>query len=65
VQSDDLEAFRRQQDGLAASPAEWCVVARGMGGEKYTNRGVGFGARSSEIGQRHLQGTWLALMCKA
>jgi benzoate/toluate 1,2-dioxygenase alpha subunit len=64
VQSDDLEAFLRQQEGLGASPAEWCLVARGLDSERHSNLGVGFGARSSEIGQRHLQRTWLNLMCE-
>lgn len=63
VQTDDLEAFRRVQEGLMAQSSEWCLVARGIGRDRIGNEGIGWGDRSSEIGQRHQHIAWLARMC--
>ncbi len=64
VQSDDLEAFRRVQEGLSTQGTEWNLLARGKGKERYNATGVGYGGRSSEIGQRHQHHAWLDVMCR-
>jgi len=64
VQSDDLEAFTRVQEGLIAQGSEWCLLARGLGTEKYSADGTGVGQRSSEVGQRHQYSTWLEMMIR-
>jgi phenylpropionate dioxygenase-like ring-hydroxylating dioxygenase large terminal subunit len=63
VQTDDLEAFRRVQEGLMAQSSDWCLVARGLDSDRISNDGVGWGDRSSEIGQRHQHRAWLERMC--
>ena len=63
VQSDDVEAFRRVQEGLEAQSSDWCLVARGLHHEKSVGTGTRSGHRGSEIGQRHQHQTWLKLMC--
>lgn len=62
IQSDDVESFRRCQEGLLAEGPEWSVVARGTGGETKDQEGVRFGERSSEIGQRNQHAAWLRYM---
>ncbi len=63
VQSDDLEAFRRQQEGVESDAQEWCLATRGQKRERYDNRHVGHGDKTTEIGQRHQHQAWLDLMC--
>jgi benzoate/toluate 1,2-dioxygenase alpha subunit len=65
VQSDDLEAFRRVQEGLVSQGTEWNLLARGIGQERFNNSGVGYGRRSSELGQRHQHHAWLEAMVRA
>jgi len=62
IQSDDLEAFERCQQGLASSGTEWMLVARGFGQEVEEGNGVLFGDRSSEVGQRAQHYAWRDLM---
>ncbi len=62
IQSDDLEAFERCQDGLRAQAAEWVLVAKGLGHEVDEGEGVLFGPRSSEVGQRMRHYAWSDLM---
>ncbi|SIT40756.1 putative ring-hydroxylating dioxygenase large subunit [Paraburkholderia piptadeniae] len=62
IQTDDLEAFRRQQEGLAAPGPEWVLVARGYGDEIDEGNGVFFGPRASEVGQRMRHYAWRDLM---
>jgi benzoate/toluate 1,2-dioxygenase alpha subunit len=62
IQSDDLEAFERCQQGLMAQGAEWVLVARGIGAEVDEGNGVRFGPRSSEVGQRAKHHAWRELM---
>jgi phenylpropionate dioxygenase-like ring-hydroxylating dioxygenase large terminal subunit len=62
IQSDDLEAFERCQEGLTTQGAEWFLVAKGMGHEIDEGKGVLFGARSSEVGQRAQHYAWRDLM---
>ena len=65
VQGDDLESFRRVQEGVATQGADWLLIARGLKREKWDNRGIGTGTRSTEIGNRHQYRAWLDLMCAA
>ncbi|OVZ64870.1 aromatic-ring-hydroxylating dioxygenase subunit alpha [Pigmentiphaga sp. NML080357] len=62
IQTDDLEAFERCQEGMKAHGSDWILVARGMGSEIDEGDGVLFGARSSEVGQRAKHYAWRALM---
>ncbi|ODS72266.1 MAG: aromatic-ring-hydroxylating dioxygenase subunit alpha [Bordetella sp. SCN 67-23] len=62
IQTDDLEAFERCQEGLKAQGSDWVLVARGMGAEVDEGDGVLFGARSSEVGQRAKHYAWRDLM---
>jgi len=62
IQTDDLEAFERCQQGLETSGADWVLVARGLGDEIDEGDGVQFGDRSSEVGQRAQHEGWRELM---
>ncbi|HEY0295748.1 MAG TPA: aromatic ring-hydroxylating dioxygenase subunit alpha [Bordetella sp.] len=62
IQTDDLEAFKRQQEGMAAQSPEWMNVSRGQGGEIDEGRGTFFGPRASEVGQRMRHQYWRELM---
>jgi len=37
VQTDDLESFRRTQQGLASEKSEWVDISRGLGEEQADN----------------------------
>jgi len=62
IQSDDMEAFERCQEGLRTQGSDWVLVARGLGAEVDEGEGVLFGPRSSEVGQRAQHEAWRALM---
>ncbi len=62
IQTDDMEAFERCQEGLATQGTDWVLVARGLGAEIDEGNGVLFGPRSSEVGQRAQHKAWRALM---
>ncbi len=62
IQTDDLEAFERCQEGLKTQGSDWLLVARGIGEEVDEGNGVLFGARSSEVGQRAKHYAWRDLM---
>ncbi len=62
IQTDDLEAFERCQDGLKTQGAEWVLLARGVGAEIDEGNGVLLGPRSSEIGMRAKHNMWRDLM---
>ncbi len=62
IQSDDLEAFERCQEGLQTQGTEWVLVAKGLGHEQHEGEGVYFGPRSSEVGQRMRHYAWRDLM---
>jgi len=65
IQSDDLEAFERCQQGLASHGTDWVLVARGFGHEIDEGNGVLFGDRSSEVGQRSQHYAWRDLISAA
>lgn len=62
IQSDDLEAFERCQEGMQSQGNEWVLVARGIGTDVQEADGVLFGPRSSEVGQRAKHYAWRELM---
>lgn len=62
IQSDDLEAFERCQEGMRSQGTDWILVARGLGTDVEEADGVLFGPRSSEVGQRAKHYAWRALM---
>ena len=62
IQSDDMEAFERCQEGLRTQGTDWVLVARGLGAEIDEGDGVFFGPRSSEVGQRAQHEAWRDLM---
>jgi benzoate/toluate 1,2-dioxygenase alpha subunit len=62
IQSDDLEAFERCQQGLQTRGTDWVLVARGLGTDVDEGNGVLFGPRSSEVGQRAKHYAWRELM---
>ena len=62
IQSDDMEAFERCQEGLSTQGTDWVLVARGLGAEIDEGDGVLFGPRSSEVGQRAQHEAWRDLM---
>lgn len=62
IQSDDLEAFERCQEGLKSQGSHWVLVAKGLGQEVPEGDGVMFGPRSSEVGQRMRHDYWRELM---
>jgi benzoate/toluate 1,2-dioxygenase alpha subunit len=61
VQTDDMEAFERLHKGVQTG-GEYTLVAKGLGQEVQEDRGVIFGARSSEVGQRAKHYAWRDLM---
>jgi benzoate/toluate 1,2-dioxygenase subunit alpha len=63
VQTDDLEAFDRIQVGLGAEAQDWVLATRGRKRERFDNRGIGHGNKTTEIGLRSMHQTWLGLMC--
>ena len=62
IQTDDMEAFERCQEGLNTQGADWVLVSRGLGAEVDEGKGVLFGPRSSEVGQRAQHYAWRDLM---
>ena len=62
IQTDDLEGFERCQEGLNTQGTDWVLVARGLGAEIDEGKGVFFGPRSSEVGQRAQHYAWRDLM---
>jgi len=63
IQTDDLEAFERCQQGLQTQGTDWVLLARGIGAEIDEGNGVMFGPRSSEVGMRAKHQMWRDLMC--
>ncbi len=62
IQTDDLEAFERCQEGLRTQGSEWVLIARGVGAEIDEGNGVLLGPRSSEVGMRAKHNMWRDLM---
>lgn len=62
IQTDDMEAFERCQQGMQSAGTDWVLAARGLGEEIEEEGGVLFGPRSSEVGQRAKHYAWRELM---
>lgn len=62
IQTDDLECFRRCQDGLAAGNSEWVWFARGVETDSEDERGDYVNAGTVELQQRAQYAAWLRLM---
>ena len=62
IQTDDLEMFRRIQEGVHSRGAEWIVLGRGFGQEA-PDRGGFRGSGTSEISMRNQYRAWLRYMC--
>ena len=62
IQTDDLECFRRCQDGMKAPGSDWVWFARGVGTDKEDERGDYINTGTVEIQQRAQYTAWLRLM---
>ncbi len=61
-QPDDLEAFARCQEGLAATAAPWVLFARGLHRERVEPDGEVVGDITDEVPQRGIYREWRRLM---
>jgi hypothetical protein len=59
---DDIEMFRRVQEGLQAHTVPWLNFQRGLGMEETLGNGTLRGHISDEIPQRAFYARWSALM---
>ena len=65
VQADDVESFRRVQEGVQVRGNEWILFARGLKREQWDNQGHGYGDRANELGNRNTYRAWLDYMAAA
>ena len=65
VQTDDVEAFSRAQQGLQTSGNEWLLYARAGAEEVDPKTGRVRSIGTSEIAMRNQYQAWLAHMCRA
>ena len=63
IQTDDIETFRRAQEGLAADGNPWLLTTRGIKRDTVDNKGVAYGNYTTELAQRTHHRAWLDLMC--
>ncbi len=59
IQTDDLEIFRRQQQGLESQAGDWIYFARGLGAEQPADQGGMRANGTAEIGMRNQHMAWL------
>jgi benzoate/toluate 1,2-dioxygenase alpha subunit len=62
IQTDDLECFRRCQDGLRSQGSDWVWFARGVHSDREDERGDFVNTGTVEIQQRSQFAAWLRLM---
>jgi len=62
IQTDDLECFRRCQDGMNATGSDWVWFARGVDTDKEDEHGDLVNTGTGEIQQRAQYTAWLRLM---
>ena len=62
IQTDDLECFRRCQDGLRSQGSDWVWFARGVDTDREDERGDYVNSGTGEIQQRAQFSAWLRLM---
>jgi len=65
IQTDDVEMFERQQQGLRTQANDWVRYARGLGQERPDNEGGYRGAGTNELGMRAQHRAWLECMTAA
>ena len=65
VQTDDVEAFARAQQGLATTGNEWILLARAGPEEMEPGTGRVSSIGTSEVAMRNHYATWLSLMSRA
>ncbi len=65
VQTDDVEAFHRAQQGLATRGNDWVLLARAGAEKRDAATGRVSSIGTSEIAMRNQYATWLAHMCRA
>lgn len=59
IQTDDLEAFARIQDGLKTDGADWLIFARGIDKDLHENDGSWTGTGTGELPVRNQYQAWL------
>ena len=64
VQTDDVEAFARAQQGLATTGNEWILLARAGPEEMEPGTGRVSSIGTSEVAMRNHYATWLSLMSR-
>lgn len=62
IQTDDLECFRRCQDGLPTRGSDWVWFARGIDTDREDEKGDHFNNGTVEVQQRAQYAAWLRLM---
>lgn len=65
VQTDDVEAFRRAQEGLAARGNDWVLLARAGAEETDPETGRVSSIGTSEVAMRNQFAAWVRHMCPA
>ncbi len=65
IQTDDMECFRRCQDGMAAENSEWVWFARGIEHDSEDERGDYVNRGTVELPQRAQYAAWLQYMSGA
>ncbi len=65
IQTDDLECFRRCQEGLAAQSSDWVWFARGVETDREDERGDYVNNGTVELQQRAQYAAWLRWMGSA
>ena len=65
IQTDDLECFRRCQEGLAAQGSDWVWFARGVDTDREDERGDYVNNGTVELQQRAQYAAWLRWMGSA
>jgi hypothetical protein len=63
IQTDDLECFRRCQEGIEAQASEWVWFARGIDTDRQDERGDFVNNGTVETQQRAQHAAWVSLMC--
>lgn len=65
IQTDDLECFRRCQEGIATQAADWVYFARGLHTDSTDDRGDVYNHGTVETQQRAQHAAWLHFMSEA
>ena len=63
VQTDDMEAFERVQEGLSTQGSDWVMFARGLGRETPRNDGGYHAFGTNEMPMRNQYRAWVDCLC--